>query len=373
MKIKLQEIKIRDLVKGYVNKEEEGVLGYGGLLNIRPKYQREFVYKDAQRKAVIDTISKDFPLNVMYWAQNSDGTFEIIDGQQRTISICQFINGDFSVENIFNNNNPLAFHNLQEDQKEKILDYKLSVYFCEGTDSEKLKWFETINIAGEKLTEQELRNAVYSGSFITDAKRYFSKTGCPAYNIASDYINGNPIRQDYLEIVLHWISEGDIEKYMSKHQHDGDALHLWEYFQVVINWVKSNFIEYRKEMKGLNWGELYNKNKDKKLNPQEIENEVFSLMEDEEIENKKGIYQYIFDKKEKYLNLRTFSDKDKRVMYERCDGNCANKNCEYVKDRGFYINEMEADHITPWSEGGKTNLSNGQMLCIECNRRKSDR
>ncbi len=226
MKIELKEISVRELTNGFEDNEESGVLGYGGKLDIRPPYQREFIYKDKQRDAVIDTILKGYPLNVMYWAVRDDGTYEVIDGQQRTISICQFVNGDFSY--MFR-----GFHNLEEDEKEKILNYKLMVYLCKGTDSEKLEWFKTINIAGEKLTDQELRNAVYSGSWVTDAKKYFSKNGCVAYRIGSDYLDGSPLRQDYFETAIKWISKENIEVYMSNHQHDPNALALWQYFQSV--------------------------------------------------------------------------------------------------------------------------------------------
>ena len=221
MEIKLQKITVRELTAGYQDNEENGVVAYGGKLDVRPPYQREFVYKDNQRNAVIDTLRQNFPLNVMYWAVRSDGTFEIIDGQQRTISICQYVNGDFAFDFKY-------FHNLQKDEKEQILDYELNIYICSGTDSEKLKWFKTINISGEKLTEQELRNAVYSGSWVADAKRYFSKNNCAAYGLASKYINGSPIRQDYLETAIDWISKGDIEDYMGDSyawvQGDGDLV-----------------------------------------------------------------------------------------------------------------------------------------------------
>jgi hypothetical protein len=206
MTIELHEIFVKDIVDGYVDNQEEGVYGYGGRLNIRPKYQREFVYKDKQRDAVIETVRKNFPLNVMYWVKNGDA-YEVLDGQQRTISICQYVNNDFGIE-------AMAWDNLTNDQQEQILSYKLMVYFCEGTDSEKLDWFRIVNIAGEKLFEQELRNAVYTGTWLTDAKRHFSKSGCAAYQIGKDYINGNTIRQDFLETALDWISSGNIEDYM---------------------------------------------------------------------------------------------------------------------------------------------------------------
>src|ERR1035437_7039186 len=205
MKIELEEITVREVSEGYINDEEEGVVGYGGKLNIRPKYQREFVYKDKQRDAVIETVIKKFPLNVMYWVKNEDGTYEVMDGQQRTISICEYIAGNFSI-------NHLYFHNLQTDEREQILDYNLMVYFCEGTDKEKLDWFKTINIAGEKLYDQALRNAIYTGTWLTDAKRHFSKTNCAAHGLASDYLKGSAIRQDYLETAIGWISGDNIEQ-----------------------------------------------------------------------------------------------------------------------------------------------------------------
>ena len=244
MKIQLHNFKVKDVFTGYADSEEEGVVGYGGRLDIRPKYQREFVYDEKKRAAVIDTINKGFPLNVMYWVKTGDDTYEVLDGQQRTISFCQYLNGDFSFDGKY-------AHNLTPDQREKIENYDLFIYICEGTDSEKLDWFKIINIAGEKLTDQELRNAVYAGPWLTDAKRHFSKTGCPAYGLAEKYMSGSPIRQDYLESALKWISNGNITEYMSTHQHDDNASELWQYFQTVISWVQMLFPNYRKEMKGL--------------------------------------------------------------------------------------------------------------------------
>ena len=358
MQIVMKEVTIRDLVAGYEDNEEAGVKGYGGALNVRPPYQREFVYKDKQRDAVINTVINDFPLNVMYWAVCENDTYEIIDGQQRTISICQFVEGDFAFEQRY-------FHNLQSDEQQQILDYRLMIYVCSGSDSQKLNWFRTINIAGEKLTDQELRNAVYAGSWVTDAKRYFSKTDCAAYNIGSDYLVGTPIRQDYLETVISWISGGDIEGYMAKQQHKPHANELWLYFQSVINWVKSTFPNYRREMKGVNWGELYGEFGDSELDPAQLELRVAQLMEDEDVTKKKGVYPYVLTGKDKHLSIRAFSDKQKREAYERQKGICT------VCMQHFEINEMEADHITPWHEGGKTAAENCQMLCKEDNRRKS--
>ena len=250
MKIELHSVKVREVAEGYEDNAEAGVKGYSGILDIRPKYQREFVYDEAKRNAVMDTINKGFPLNVMYWVKNEDGTYEVLDGQQRTISFCQYINGDFSLDN-------KAFHNLTETEKDRILDYELMVYFCEGNDKEKLDWFKVINIAGEKLTDQELRNAVYTGPWLSDAKLKFSKSGCAAFLLAEKYVNGSPIRQEILETALKWINKGNPEGYMSAHQHDPNANELWTYFRNVIEWAKDTFTTYRSQMKGIDWGFLY--------------------------------------------------------------------------------------------------------------------
>jgi Protein of unknown function DUF262/HNH endonuclease len=358
MKIELHEIKVRDLSDGFEYNDEEGVVAYRGRLDVRPPYQREFIYKEKQRDAVIETITKDFPLNVMYWAVREDGDYEVIDGQQRTISICQFVNGDFSF-------NARYFHNLQKDEQEKILDYSLMVYRCSGTDSEKLEWFKTINIAGEKLTDQELRNAVYSGSWVTDAKRYFSKTGCAAYKLGSDYMTGTPIRQDYLESVIAWISGGDIEGYMAKQQHKPNANELWLYFQAVIAWTVATFPKYRHEMKSVPWGELYNDYNESELDSSKLEQQVAALMVDEDVTRKSGIYTYVLTGKEKNLNIRAFSPNQRREAYERQGGKCS------VCAKHFALEDMEADHITPWHLGGKTEALNCQMLCRDDNRKKS--
>jgi hypothetical protein len=359
MKIELHEITIRDIVKDYVDNQEEGILGYDKKLNIRPKYQREFVYKDKQRDAVIETIQKKFPLNVMYWVKN-EKNYEVLDGQQRTISFCQYINGEYTI-------NSRAWHNLTDDEQEDILNYKCMIYFCEGNDSEKLAWFKIINIAGEKLTDQELRNAVYTGPWLTDAKRHFSKSGCAAHNLAKDYVNGSPIRQEILETALYWISKGHIEDYMSKNQQEENANELWQYFLKVINWVQTIFPTYRKEMKGLPWGELFNKYEKKKFNNAENEKRIKELMMDDDVTKKSGIYPYLITSDEKYLSIRAFTESQKRTAYEKQKGICSH--CKEY----FEIEEMEGDHITPWSEGGKTLPDNLQMLCKDCNRRKSNK
>ena len=361
MKIDLHRIPIREVIAGYKDSAEEGVVAYGGKLDIRPKYQREFVYKEKQRDAVIETIKKGFPLNVMYWMIREDGDYEVLDGQQRTISIGQYVTGDFSLNDRF-------FHNLTKEEQDKILDYELMIYFCEGTDKERLDWFRIINIAGEKLTDQEIRNAVYTGPWLSDAKLKFSKSNCVAYLLANDggqLVSGSPIRQEYLETALSWINDGKIEDYMAKHQHDTNADELWKYFQDVIAWVRTTFTNYRREMSDVQWGELYNQFKDERLNAAKLETEIKELMQDEDVTKKSGIYPYVLTRKENYLNIRAFTDKMKREAYERQDGICP-----FCKKK-YDISEMEADHIKPWHEGGKTISENCQMLCKQDNRTKS--
>ena len=361
MNIKLHRIKIRDVIDGYQDNAEEGVVAYGGKLDVRPKYQREFVYKEKQRDAVLDTVKKGFPLNVMYWMVREDGGYEMLDGQQRTISIGQYVNDVFSLENRY-------FSNLTQEEKDVIFDYELMIYFCEGTDRERLGWFHTINIAGEKLTDQEVRNAVYTGPWLSDAKLKFSKSNCAAYLLANNggsLLKGSPIRQEYLETALSWINDREVAAYMAKHQHDKNADELWKYFQNVIAWVRDTFTNYRKEMKGVNWGVLYNEFKDEKLDSQKLEQEIGNLMQDEDVTKKSGIYLYVLTRQEKYLNIRVFNDKMKREAYERQKGICAKSG------KHFPIEEMEADHITPWHKGGETTAENCQMLSKEENRRKS--
>lgn len=358
MKIELKEITIEELVEDYNDDDEGGVTGYGGKLDIRPRYQREFIYKDKQRDAVIDTINKGFPLNVMYWSVRGDGTYEVIDGQQRTISIAQYVEGDFSFKGRY-------FRNLQDDEQQAILGYKLMVYHCIGTDSERLNWFKTINIAGEELTDQELRNAVYAGSWVSDAKRYFSRVGCAAYQIGSPYLKGSSIRQDYLETAISWVNNGNVEDYMGRHQHDPVAVDLWNYFQSVIAWIEALFTHRRPQMKGVDWGGLYNAYKGANLDPDDIEAETKRLIMDDDVTKKAGIYPYILTRDEKHLSIRAFTPAMKQKAYERQTGICPH--CKGA----FNISDMEGDHIDPWIEGGRTEEGNCQMLCKPCNRRKS--
>ena len=364
MKIELHEVTIREVVAGYRDRDEEGVVGYSGELTIRPPYQREFVYDEKKRNAVIDTIRKGFPLNVMYWVVTDDETYEVLDGQQRTISFCRYVDGDFSIDI---DGHPMAFHNLQKTQQDQILDYKLMIYYCSGTDKEKLDWFRIINIAGERLTEQELRNAVYTGPWLSHAKTIFSKSNCAAYLLASKYVQGSPIRQEFLETAISWKSEGAIEPYMSAHQHDPNANELWTYFQAVIAWVQVTFPEYRREMKGIEWGALYGEFNGVVYDTTKLEEEIKSLMIDDDVTKKRGIYSFVLNRDERFLSIRAFTEAQRRGAYERQNGICP------VCKKHFDMTGMEADHITPWSKGGKTDTDNCQMLCAEDNRAKGNR
>lgn len=367
MKIEEHKIPVREVFNGYVDSAELGVRGYGGRLNIRPAFQREFVYKSAQRDAVIETVRQGFPLNVMYWVRNEDGGFEMLDGQQRTLSICQYANNEFSIDHH-------KFENLTKEEQADILDYELTIYVCEGEEREKLKWFEVVNTAGEQLNAQERRNAQYVGKWLYEAKKRFSKTGCAAAAIGDKLLNGSAIRQDFLETVLAWIADrdgGDILDYMSAHQHDEDCADLWGYFETVMDWVKKTFPVLRgKLMKGLPWGVYYNKYGKTERDGLALEKRIAQLLRDDEdvndITNQRGIYEYLLSGDERHLSIRRFSDKMARTAYERQGGKCPK--C----GKRFSIEEMQADHITPWAKGGKTVAENCQMLCADCNRRKSD-
>ncbi|EAJ7109092.1 DUF262 domain-containing protein [Campylobacter upsaliensis] len=391
MQIDKTEIKIKELIAGYTRDEESSqIVAYAdssgvARLNIRPKYQREFVYKEVQRNAVIDTILKGFPLNIMYWVRNVDSSaeceYEVLDGQQRTISICEYVKGSFSIQW---NDKSQYFHTLSKDLQERFLDYKLDVYVCQGSESEKLEWFKTINIAGETLTSQELRNAVYASVWLSDAKRRFSKEKGVAVLKGAKYLNGSALRQEFLESAIAWKVDSrkdeKICEYMAKNAKGSkNADELWEYFAKVIDWVEMKFETYRKEMKGLEWGLFYNTYKDKPLDAKELESKIIELMQDDEVGSKKGVYAYVLSGDEKHLSLRAFSESVKRAVYEKQGGVCANSDghikgvqCPNEKQK-LDIKQMEADHIIPWSKGGKTEKENCQMLCVKCNRAKSDR
>lgn len=359
MDVVKKEISVRDVTAGYVDCLEEGVVGFGGQLNLRPPYQREFIYKTEQQIAVIKTILEGMPLNIMYWAVNEDGTFEMLDGQQRTMSICRFVDGKFSVDFHF-------FSDLSKEDQDKILDYQLDIYQCSGSSKEKIKWFETINVAGEKLTNQELRNAIFTGPWVLDAKRYFSKSDCPAADLGDGYVKGSTIRQELLETAIEWASGRDVNTYMSEHRRDPDARPLWEHFQSIINWVKRTFVVPRpKLMSSVNWGPLYDEYKDARLSPLDLEKQIDALLSDEDVTNHKGIYNYLLTGEEKFLNIRTFPEPMKRRVHTKQGGICVH--CESPVE----FKDAQADHIIPWSKGGKTVEDNCQMLCRKCNQTKS--
>lgn len=394
---------IRDLASGYTNNDDgsttDAVKGYDGNLNIRPSYQRNSVYSDDKKKAVIQTILEECPLGIMYWVDLGNGQYEVLDGQQRILAICNYVTGNYSVKS---NKFPISvpqqdFPNLQmnlTDLAEKILDYELDIYVCEGTASEKMKWFHVINTAGEPLNEQELRNSAYTGSWLSDAKQRFStKTGRgvvladenPNNDEFEPLLNGNWNRQEYLETAIKWAMLNDkgntnsIEEYMLKHQGDADASELWQKFSAILEWVRSKFVSYNKTLKGMDWGAIYKEyqegNLDKniiKSSATTINEKIAELVYDDEVTaNLKGIYQYIIYGDAKHLQLREFDDKIKKQKYEE-----QSHHCVFCMDEGnnreYAYSELAGDHITPWSLGGKTTLDNCQLLCKKHNSSKGN-
>lgn len=370
MTIKQISVTVGEITKDYVNNDEQGVRGYKGLLDIRPPYQREFIYNEKEQQAVITTVLNGYPLNIMYWVKRNDDAecpYEVMDGQQRTLSLCEYVAGKFAYD--FKN-----FFNQPADIQKKILDYKLTVYVCEGEESEKLEWFKTINIAGKSLNEQEIRNAVYAGPFVSDAKKHFSKTNCAAYRLGKDLVNGSPIRQEFFKKALDWMAAHEtrygkpqtIVGYMSEHQHDLNAGPLWTYFQSVLHWTMDTFNmkKFKKIMKGLDWAKFYDEYHEKSLDIKDMEQRIVDCLSDDEIQKPQGIIPYVLTGEERYLDLRAFSEKIKLAVWEQQGHKCT------LCGKEFDIEFMEADHITPWCDGGRTVLENCQVLCRECNRRK---
>ena len=373
MTIKQIEVTVGDIARGYINSEEQGVRGYGGQLDIRPPYQREFIYNENEQQAVISTVLKGYPLNVMYWVRRSEDAecpYEVMDGQQRTLSLCEYVDGKFAYD--FKN-----FFNQPADIQKIILDYPLTIYLCEGEPSEKLEWFKTINIAGKPLNEQEINNAVYAGPFVTDAKRHFSKSNCGAYRLGKDLVNGTPIRQEFLKKALEWMAEHETREgksqsvvgYMAEHQHDPNANNLWTYFQNVLNWTITNFDlkKFKKIMKGLNWALYYDKYHSTTLDTADLASRISKLILDSDVQKQMGIIPYVLTGDERHLDLRGFPEDIKLAVWEKQHHICPS--CQKEFDYEF----MEGDHITPWREGGRTVIENCQMLCRECNRRKGGR
>lgn len=371
--IEEKKVTVGEIVKGYINNDDQGIRGYNGLLDIRPPYQREFIYNEQEQQAVITTVLNGYPLNIMYWVKRNEDAecpYEVMDGQQRTLSLYEYVAGKFAYDY-------MNFFNLPADVQKKILNYELTIYVCEGEESEKLEWFKTINIAGKPLNEQEIRNAVYAGPFVSDAKRYFSKTNCAAYRLGKDLVNGSPIRQDFFKKALEWMADHETRKgkqqsavgYMSVHQHDLNAMPIWTYFQTVLRWAMDTFNmkKFKKIMKGLDWACFYDEYHEKALDIKTIEIQISELMGDDEIQKPQGIIPYVLTGSERYLDLRVFSDKIKLAVWEKQNHKCAI--CGKELDYEF----MEGDHIIPWCDGGRTTIENCQMLCRNCNRTKGGR
>jgi hypothetical protein len=364
MEINLKEVTIAELYEGHEYDELSDILGYGGRLNIRPAYQREFIYQPEQEQEVIRSVIQKFPLNVMYWSDEGDH-YELLDGQQRTLSICRYLDRAFSVDKLY-------IHNQTPDVQKRIMDYKLLIYVCKGTVSEKLKWFNVINISGEQLTDQEVRNAVYTGAWLTDAKKRFSKLTGKGVLLGSRYLVGDPKRQKYLETAIKWAANSDIERfggdirtYMGIYQDKPNANDLMLYFQKVINWVEATFPKYDSLMKGLDWGRIYETYKDKTdIDTDKLQAELERLWIDDDVTHKAGAYEYVLGGEEKVLNIRKFTPAMAKAAYTRQHAICN------ICGKHFELSQMEADHRKPWCEGGPTSAENCQMLCKECNRKK---
>ena len=376
MNINMIKVPVRDLIKGYNEDDTTSkVTAWAGKLDVRPEYQREFVYDDKHRDAVINTVLRGFPLNIMYFVDRKDGTYEVLDGQQRIISICRYATNSAISAKIpapQGGYNDVNFPNLFDEDRESFLNYELQVYICEGTEKEKLEWFQIINIAGEVLAKQEIRNAIYHSRWLTDAKSAFSRRNCAANKKYGKYFKGNYIRQDFLEAAFRWKADAEgisgsdaVADFMQKHRQDENADELWKYVEDVFSWVQRIFGKYDKTMKGIEWGLLYNRHKDDQLDPEEVQQRESELMEDYEVQKKAGIYEYILTGEEKLLSLRTFGDDLKIAAYKKQNGHCA------ICGKPYSYDEMDGDHIIPWSKGGKTVADNLQMLCKTCNLKKS--
>ena len=379
------EITIQALCDGFVYNELEGkgLFGLSGKLTIQPEYQRNYIYADGKKDvAVIESILKGYPLGLIYFNQTNEDRYEVLDGQQRITSIGRFLTKKFA---IMEDGKPLYFDSLPIEQQEKILNTKMLIYICKGTEKEIKEWFKTINIAGIPLNEQELLNAVFSGEFVTLAKAEFSNSQNAQIQKWSAYINGSALRQDFLAKALEWVSKGNISDYMSQHRHDNNINELKLYFNTVINWVSNVFNDVEKEMKGLEWGRLYETYKNTPYNPEKVSEQVKNLYSDPYVKNKKGIFEYVLGGRldKKLLDIRIFDDVTKRKVYQEQTRQAKEKgisNCPYCamsdnanKTRIYKNDEMDADHVTAWSKGGETDIKNCEMLCKPHNRSKGNK
>ena len=380
------DITIEQICEGFVYNEYEakGLFGLAGKLTIQPEYQRNYIYADGKKDvAVIQSVLKGYPIGLIYFTKVSDNKFEVLDGQQRITSIGRFLTGKFPI--LDKNGMQQYFSGLAEDLQRKILDTKLTIYECSGTESEIKEWFKTINIAGIPLNEQELLNAIYSGPFVTLAKSEFSNSQNSNIQKWSAYITGDVKRQDYLRTALMWVSKGNIDDYMSRHRFDTNITELKVYFNSVIDWISSVFTDVKSEMRGLKWGDLYERFHKNAYDPNEVHETLAKLYVDTTINNRKGIFEYILGGcvDTKLLEIRVFDDRTKQIVYEKQTKKAKEKgisNCPLCalgndsnKSRIYKLKEMDADHVTAWSKGGATDISNCKMLCTTHNRAKGNK
>lgn len=380
------DITVQDICEGFVYNELEGkgLFGLAGKLTIQPEYQRNYIYADGKKDvAVIDSLLKGYPLGLIYFVKVSDNEFEILDGQQRITSFGRYVTNKFAVKD--ENGMEQYFDGIAGDKKAKILDAKLTIYECEGEESEIKNWFRTINIAGVPLNDQELNNAIFSGPFVTLAKAEFSNSQNANIHKWSAYIKGSVNRQAFLEMALDWVSKGNIIDYMSSHRYDNNISELKTYFTSVIDWVSAVFIDVEKEMCGLEWGRLYEAYHKKAYDPKKVSSEVQKLYGDLYIKNRKGIFEYILggSNDAKLLDVRVFDEATKKSVYSKQTKeaeNTSKSNCPLCsighdsnKSKIWKSAEMDADHVTAWSKGGATDIKNCQMLCKTHNRAKGNR
>ena len=382
----LKTYTVREICNGFIYNELEGkgLFGLGGKLTIQPEYQRNYIYADGKKYvAVIQSILKGYPLGLISFNKVADDKFEVLDGQQRITSIGRYVTGKFAVKD--QNDLEQYFSGLPQELQDKILNTELLIYECQGSESEIKEWFKTINIAGVPLNNQELLNAVYSGSFVTLAKAEFSNSQNANIQMWSAYISGNVNRQDYLATALDWVSHGHVGDYMSQHRYDDNINELKAYFTSVIDWASSVFIDVKNEMCGLEWGRLYEQYHQNAYNPAEVSQKLHELYADPFVTNKRGIAEYILGgcSDTKLLNIRIFGEADKQTVYEQQTSTAREQgvsNCPLCAmgndanhDRIWKLSEMDADHVTAWSKGGSTDISNCQMLCKTHNRAKGNK
>lgn len=380
------EITIADICEGFVYNELEGkgLFGLGGKLTIQPEYQRNYIYADGKKDvAVIESILKGYPLGLIYFNQVAEDQFEVLDGQQRITSFGRYVTNKFAVKD--ENGMEQYFGGLAKDKQEKILNTKLLIYTCEGEESEIKEWFKTINIAGVPLNNQELLNAVYSGPFVTLGKEEFSNSQNSNVMKWGAYISGSVNRQDFWERALEWVSKGDVGEYMSRHRFDDNINEVKTYFQSVIDWVSTVFTDVENEMRGLEWGRLYETYRKQPYNPKEVSEKVQALYADPYVKNRRGIFEFILggSTDTKLLDVRVFDEATKKSIYAQQTKQAENEgvsNCPFCaighdanKTRIYRLAEMDADHVSAWSKGGATDKTNCQMLCKSHNRAKGNK